>query len=173
MDGAASSQQAQEASALDQPAPEARDDLALTIALAQAARRVEHIVTLSAGRYGAVVTYGPGKRVDGIVLRRPTPVEGGPLPSSSVEAHIIIDTAVVVRDATPLSQQEIGQRLPPNRHGHAPESAEAPVLLRIADKTRQALAATLQQWRPHEMWDIDIVIEDLRDADNPATTRLR
>jgi hypothetical protein len=130
-------------------------------------------VDLSAGQYGAAVTYGPGKRVEGIVLRRPTPGAGSPLPAYSVEAHIVVDTAVVAQSATHLSNQEIGQSLPPNRHGHVSESAEPPVLLQIADQTRQALAATLEQLRPHERWDIDIFIDDLRDVDATTVTGLQ
>lgn len=172
MDGAASSQQEQEASTLDQPGPNARDDLALAIALAQAAREVEHIVTLSAGHYGAAVTYGPGKRVEGIVLRRPTPAEDSPLPSYIVEAHIIVATAVVAQGVIPPSHQGPAQRLPLNRHDQVSESDEPPILLRIAGQARQALATTLEQLRPHETWDIDIYVDDLRDAAALASTGL-
>jgi hypothetical protein len=155
MHGAVSSQQAQEVGARDEPATGSHsNDLALAVALAQAARAVEHIVTLSAGRYGTAVTYGPGTRVEGIVLRRPTPMEGGPLPAYKVEAHIIVTTAVVAHHATL----------------RVSESAEPPVLLRIASQARHALADTLEQLRPHETWDIDIIIDDLRDADAPAAT---
>jgi hypothetical protein len=158
MHGAVSSQQAQEVGARDEAASASRgDDLALAVALAQAARAVEHIVTLGAGRYGTAVTYGPGKRVEGIVLRRPTPVEGATLPAYVVEAHIIVDTAVVLQYAT----------------HRVSESAEPPILLRIASRARHALAAALEQVRPHETWDIDIVIDDLRNADAPAVTELQ
>jgi hypothetical protein len=173
MDGSASSQQAQEASALDQPVSDARDDLALATVLAEAARTVEQIVDLSVGQYGAAVTYGPGKRVEGIVLRRPPPREGGPLPAYCVEAHIVVDTAVVAQNVSHLSHQDRGQGLPSNRHGHASASADLPILLWIAHQTRQALAATLEQVRPHEQWDIDIFIDDLRDAEAPTVTGMQ
>jgi len=77
MHGAVSSQEAQGADVTDAPGAVSRDDnndvalaLALALALAQAARAVEYVVDLGAGRYGASVTYGPGQRITGIVLRR-------------------------------------------------------------------------------------------------------
>jgi len=41
------------------------------------------------------------------------------------------------------------------------------------NQVRQALATTLAQVRPHEQWNIDIVIDDLRDADAPVSTGLQ
>jgi hypothetical protein len=48
-----------------------------------------------------------------------------------------------------------------------------PVLLRIAEETRSALAGTLVRLRPGEQWDINITIDDLRDADDTDDTDAR
>ncbi len=106
------SQPAQDADALDAPEePEVvsrddhddRDDVALALALVRAARTVEQVVDVSAGRYGAAVTYGPGQRVTGIVLRRSTLSPTNDAPSLVVEAHLVVATAAVTVLAAPPS----------------------------------------------------------------------
>ncbi len=90
--------------ALDAPGVVSReyhDDVALALALVQAARSVEQVVDVSAGRYGTAVTYGPGQRVSGIVVRRPTPSAGSAAPSLVVEAHLVVATAAVTVLAAP------------------------------------------------------------------------
>ena len=71
----------------------------------RAARTVEQVVDVSAGRYGTAVTYGPGQRVTGIVLRRSAPSEGSAEGSAAlsfvVEAHIVVATAAVTVLAAP------------------------------------------------------------------------
>jgi hypothetical protein len=54
-----------------------------------------------------------------------------------------------------------------------PDAPRAPVLLRIADETRRVLAATLRRLRPNEQWDVDITIDDLRDTDARASSRVQ
>ncbi len=93
--------------ALDAPGVVSReyhDDVALALALVQAARSVEQVVDVSAGRYGTAVTYGPGQRVSGIVVRRPTPSAGSAAPSLVVEAHLVVATAAVTVLAAPPSR---------------------------------------------------------------------
>jgi hypothetical protein len=102
-----SSQPAQDADALDAPdAPEAlsrddRGDVALALALVRAARSVEQVVDVSAGRHGTAVTYGPGQRVTGIVLRRSATAATSAAPLLVVEAHILVATAAVTVLAAP------------------------------------------------------------------------
>jgi hypothetical protein len=163
--GAVSSQQTQDAEAPDESgaSPHDRnDDVALALALAQTARTVEHVVDLGAGRYGVAATYGPGQRVKGIVLRRSALSEGNAA-ASVVEAHIVIAAAAVTSVMTPAAQQK-KQRLPATTVRRTSAKSESPVLLRIAAEARRALAATLQRLRSGEQWDIDIVIDDLRDT---------
>ena len=81
-----------------------RDDVALALALVRAARSVEQVVDVSAGRYGTAITYGPGQRVTGIVLRRSAP--SGTVATSAalsfvVEAHLVVATAAVTVLAAP------------------------------------------------------------------------
>jgi hypothetical protein len=166
-----SSQQTQGAGAPDVPEAVLRDDnndVALALALAQAARTVEYVVDMGLGRYGVAATYGPGQRIRGIVLHRAAlsaGSEGSGSAAPVVEAHIVVATAAVMRVMTTPPARQSKRRLSPD---HAPRSSgapEAPVLLRIAAEARHALAATLRQLRPNERWDIDITIDDLRDTD--------
>jgi hypothetical protein len=178
MHGAVSTQRAQDVDALDAPGAVSRDDsddVALALALAQAALAVEQVVDVSAGRYGTAITYGPGKRVTGIVLRRRMAPESSAPSSFVVEAHIVVATAAVTVLAAPPLAAPITSRdktsrdkrqHPPATTAHsASDTPRAPVLLRIADEARRALATTLRQVRPNETWDIDITIDDLRDTD--------
>ena len=188
------SQPAQDSDALDAPEePEVvsrddhddRDDVALALALVRAARSVEQVVDVSAGRYGTAVTYGPGQRVTGIVLRRSAPsgtVGTSAAPPFVVEAHIVVATAAVaVLAAPPLAapktsrekSRERRQRPQATSAHSASDTPGAPVLLRIADETRRALAATLRRLRPNEQWIIDITIDDLRDMDARNSSRVQ
>ena len=168
-----SSQQAQDADALEEPGAVSRDDdVALALALAQTARTVEHVVDLGAGRYGVAATYGPGQRIRGIVLRRAAQSEGsaeGSAAAPVVEAYIVVATAAIT-SATTLAAQQRKQRPSPDHALAASGTPETPVLLRIAGETRRALAATLRRLRPNERWDIDIIIDDLRDTDAGASS---
>jgi hypothetical protein len=172
MQGVVSSQQARDANALDEPevvSREHHDDVALALALSQAARTVEHVVDVSAGRYGVAATYGPGQRVTGIVLRRA--VQSGwdsPL-SFVVEAHIVVAAAAVTvpiapHRADPKPSREKRQRQKTSSTREMSSAPRAPVLLRIADETRHTLAAALRRLRPGETWEIDITIDELRDT---------
>jgi len=153
MHGAVSSQEAQGADATHAPGAVSRDDNNdVALALALAARAVEYVVDLGAGRYGASVTYGPGQRITGIVLRRSAQSEDSAesaAPAFVAEAHIVVAAAAVSSVV-------------------ASDTDGSPVLLWIANEARRALAATLQRLRPNEKWDIDITIDDLRDGDAGA-----
>jgi hypothetical protein len=184
MHGAVSSQRAQDADALDEPGAVSRDDsddVALAMALAPAALLVAHVVDVvdvSAGRYGTAITYGPGKRITGIVLRRPLPSQTSAPSSCVVEAHIVVATAAVtVFAATPLAAPTTSRdkrQRPPTTIAHsASDTPRAPVLLRIADDTRRALTEALEQLRPNEQWIIDVTIDDLRDTDARDSSRVQ
>jgi hypothetical protein len=166
--GAMSSQQAQDADARDEPGAVSRDDdVAFALALAAAARRVEYVVDLGAGRYGVAATYGPGQRIRGIVLRRVAQSEGSEgsaAAASVVEAYIVVATAAITSAMTSAARQRKQRQSPDHAFG-ASDTPEAPVLLRIAGEARRSLAATLRRLRPNEHWDIDIIIDDLRDTD--------
>src|SRR5690349_7881251 len=172
MHGALSSQQAQDADAPDEPEAVSRDgadDVALALALAQAARAVEHVVDLGAGRYGVAATYGPGQRIRGIVLRRTARSEGRVAAAPVVEAYLVVATAAIT-SAMISAAQKNKRRLSPDHALGASNAPGEPVLLRIAGETRRALAASLRQLRPNEQWDIDIIIDDLRDTDAGASS---
>jgi hypothetical protein len=66
--------------------------------------------------------------------------------------------------------QKNKRRLSPDHALGASNAPGEPVLLRIAGETRRALAASLRQLRPNEQWDIDIIIDDLRDTDAGASS---
>jgi hypothetical protein len=168
-----SSQQTQYAGAPDEPGAVSRDDdVALALALAQTARTVEQVVDLGAGRYGVAATYGPGQRIRGIVLRRAAQSEGsaqGSAAASVVEAYLVVATAAITSAMAPAARQR--KRRPSPEHAVGVSGTpETPVLLRIAGETRRALAATLRRRRPNEQWDIDIIIDDLRDTDAGASS---
>ena len=146
----------------------------------EAARTVEQVVDVSAGRYGTAVTYGPGQRVTGIVLRRSAPsgTATSAAPSFVVEAHLVVATAAVtVLTAPPLAApktaREKRQRPQTTTARSASDPPRAPVLLRIADEARRALAATLRRLRPGETWEIDITIDELRDTDARDSSRVQ
>jgi hypothetical protein len=169
MHSAMSSQRAHEPDAQDEPGAVSRDvndDVALALALAQTARSAEHVVDLGAGRYGVAATYGPGQRITGIVLRRATQQEGSEgraAAASVVEAHIVVATAAITSAMTPAAPQRKRRPSPDHARGGSDTPGE-PVLLRVAGEARRALAATLRRLRPNEQWDIDIIIDDLRDT---------
>jgi hypothetical protein len=166
MHGAISSQETHGSGALEESSPVSRDDdVALASALAQAARTVEHVVDLGAGRYGVAATYGPGQRITGIVLRNSAQPEGSAAVARVVEAHIVIALAVIVSGAAPIAQRKSAT----STRGRS-SAPGMPVLLRIAEETRGALAATLVRLRPGEQWDINITIDDLRDTDASASS---
>jgi hypothetical protein len=151
----------------DEPGADPRadnTDVALALALAAAARTVAYVVDLGAGRYGVAATYGPGQRITGIVLHRPTPSAGGAAPAFVVEAHIVVAMAAVTSVMVPAAQQK-KPHLPSTRAHRTEDMGGSPILLRIADETRRALATTLRRLRPNEQWDIDITIDDLCDSE--------
>ncbi len=171
------SRQALDTVALEEPeevSPEYHDDVALARALVQAARTVEHVVDVSPGRYGVAATYGPGQRVTGIVLRRTTHPGWDPPLMFVVEAHIVVATAAVTVPVAPLLATSKTSRNRKQRQKtsvrEAPGAPLAPVLVRIAEETRRALAATLRQLRPGETWAIDITIDELRAIDARAVS---
>jgi hypothetical protein len=144
--------------------PDQPSDVAVAVALAQAIRSLPYVVDLSAGRFGVAVTYGPGQRIAGIVLRRPIPMEDtedDARPASVVETHIVL--AAAIARAFPE------QRLSSGQSQRAVARAERPVLLKIADEIRQTLEREIRRLRPTESWVIDIAIDDLREAEQPPT----
>jgi hypothetical protein len=172
------SQRAQDADAPDAPGAVSRDDsddVTLALALAQVARTVEYVVDLSAGRYGAAVTYGPGQRITGIVLRKAGQSEGGAALTSIVEAHLVVATTAItnVMASAPQrteqqrteQQRTEQQRLSTDQALNVSTPSSAPILRQIADNARSALGETLRRLRPREKWDINITIDDLRDVD--------
>jgi hypothetical protein len=146
------------------------DDVALALALTQAARTVEHVVDLSAGHHGSAITYGPGQRVIGIVLRRSTPTATSAPSTFVVEAHIVVATAAILDAMSSAKRQHSVSPASRKRSHPTSGTAASPVLLQIADKTRGALFETLRHLRPNEKWNIDIIIEDLRDMDALASS---
>jgi hypothetical protein len=147
--------------------PNQPDDVAVVVSLAQAIRSLPYVADLSAGRYGVAVTYGPGQRISGIVLRRPIPTEDDAHLPSVVETHIVL-TAEVVR-AFPE------QRLSSAQSQQAGTTVQRPVLLDLAEEIRQTLEREIRSLRPSESWVIDIALEDLRDdlreGDQPTADR--
>jgi hypothetical protein len=143
------------------------DDVALAVALARTARSVAHVVDVSAGRYGVAATYGPGQRIVGIVVRRVAPTVGNEAPSCVVEAHVVIATAVVAGGLRQDAEQRSAQspRARAQSATGAPGVSGRPILLRIADDIRRALAQELREMRPAEPWTINVSIDDLRDAE--------
>lgn len=146
--------------------PNQPSDVTVAVSLAQAIRSLPYVTGLSAGRYGAAVTYGPGQRIAGIVLRRPIPTEDETHLPFVVETHIVLAAAVV--RAFPE------QRLSSGQSQGAGSIVQRPVLLDIADEIRQTLEREIRRLRPTESWVIDIALEDLREADQTtADQRVR
>ncbi len=114
----------------------------------------------------------------GIVVRRSAPSGTSAAPSFVVEAHLVVATAAVtVHAASPLAapktsrEKRLRQQTSSTRE--MPGAPRAPVLLRIADEARRALAATLRRLRPGETWQIDITIDELRDSDARDASRVQ
>ena len=160
-----SSQETHDSDALEESGPISRDDdVALAPALAQAARAVKHVVDLGAGRYGVAATYGPGQRITRDCVA-PNCATGGKRGGCAPRrgAYCRCHGGHTAPRRSPL--QRSGNRTRISCARSALGYAGTPVLLRIADETRRALAATLRRLRPNERWDIDIIIDDLRDTD--------
>jgi hypothetical protein len=131
------------------------DDAAFAVALAHAARSVHRIVGLSAGRYGVAATYGPGQRITGIVLRRDAPAAESAAEKEAthrvIEAHVVAAASLVRTTIAPQDREQGSSK-----------TGGRPILLRIAEDVRRALAQEALAQRPDEAWIVDVFIEDLR-----------
>ena len=121
-----------------QPAKEAGDDLSLADSIAQAVLTVPGVCRMSQGRFALAATYGPGRRVPGVVLWREAP---GKL---LIEVHIVIGESLLLA-AFQQRQKKA--------------AAQPPILLQLAEHIRLAVQHVVMglPLSPHA---IDVVIED-------------
>ena len=125
--------------------PEPVSDLTLASAAAQAVRMVPGVVDLSPGYAAPAATYGPGQRVAGIVVHRPT------------AERIMLEVHVVLSEAhCELASANSASKLVEH------DSEESGPVPEIASRVRSVVCATVQSMAPQAHIGVDVFIDDLR-----------
>ncbi len=125
--------------------PEQMRDADLASAVAQAVRLVPGVVDLSAGLIATVATYGPGQRVDGIIVHHPNVDE------VIIEVHVVLSEShckLAARRAT-AGPAERGS----DTHGPVTE---------IASQVRSVVRTTVQNMTSLTLVRADVFVDDLQ-----------
>lgn len=123
-------------------------DLTLASAAAQAVRMVPGVVDLSPGYAAPAATYGPGQRVAGIVVHRPTTEE------IVLEVHVVISEAHCALASADSSSKLV------ERDSH--DAEESGPVSEIASRVRNVVCATVQSMAAQARVQVDVFIDDLR-----------
>ncbi len=120
-------------------------DLALAKAIAQAVRSIPWVAAMSPGLFAIEATYGPGERVDGVVLRRSLPA------SLSIEVRVVLAEAALregsYADSRPASPS----------HGN-----QAPRLEQLADQIRGTVFQTIHDLGLIEPGVVDVALDSIQ-----------
>jgi hypothetical protein len=100
---------------------------------------------MGGGLFVQAVTFGPGKRVPGVVISHST------TDSLAVEVHIILDDAAFTKTYAESSASDAQSR-----------SSSTPVLLRFTDQVRTAVIQTLGQLGLPASTLVDVTLDDIR-----------
>ncbi len=125
--------------------PEHLSDTLIAEAVVHATRSVPGVFDMGEGLFAKAITFGPGKRVPGVVIYHPT------TDSLSVEVHVVLDNATFTRAYSELAGSDTQSR-----------SGATPVLLRFTDQVRTVLIHTLQDLGLPDSTLVDVTIDDIR-----------
>lgn len=151
---AAPAPSAQIGSDVPQRAPEGGSDLALASAIAQAVRSAPGVVDLSPGLGAPVATYGPGQRVVGILLRRPSPEQ------IVVEIHVVLSESHIAMAV--MAARDAAVETPSVDVVAAADSERRGPVLEMADSIRSATTDVVLRMAPLARAQVDVFIDDLR-----------
>jgi len=115
------------------------NDVVIATAIAHAVRGIPGVVDVGQGVFAQAATYGPGKHIAGIVLRRPAPGE------LSVEVHVVVDEAMFFKALSDGASSE----------------NDTPILLRFTDMIRVVVAQTFEHLGLPAPTMIDVTIDDI------------
>jgi hypothetical protein len=121
-------------------ASERLDDLVLANAIAHAIRDVPGVLDMGQGLFARVATYGPGKHINGVVLRHPSSGE------LSVEVNVVLDETTIIKAYSDVSSS----------------SDNTPVLLRCTDHIRSVVSHTIAHLGLQVPITVDVTIDDIR-----------
>lgn len=134
---------AQESS--QQMAPEHLSDTFIAETIVSAIRSVPGVLEMGEGLFAQAVTFGPGKRVRGVVIQHPT------MHALSVEAHVVLAAAAFSKAYAESSASDA-----PSRAGTTPG------LLRFTDQIRTVVVQTLEHLGLPVSTRVDVTLDDIR-----------
>ena len=126
-------------------APEHLSDTFIADAMVHAIRAVPGVLDMGQGLFAKAATFGPGKRVLGIVIHHPT------ADSLSIEAHVILEEASFTKAYSEISGPDASSR-----------TGTTPILLRFTDQIRTAVTQTLEHLGLPASTLVDVTIDDIR-----------
>ncbi len=126
-------------------APEHLSDTLIAETIVHAVRAVPGVLDMGEGLFAKAFTFGPGKRVSGVVIYHPT------VDTFSVEVHVVLDNATFTNAYSELSGSDAQSR-----------SGTTPVLFRFTGQVRTVVIHTLKELGLPESTLIDVTIDDIR-----------
>jgi hypothetical protein len=143
LDAGSGAEEAQEPSAL--MVPEHRSDTVIADAMVHAIRAVPGVLDMGQGLFAKAATFGPGKRVSGIVIQHPAS------DTLTVEVHVILEEAAITKAYSEISGPDASSR-----------TGKTPILLRFTDQIRGVVKQTLENLGLPASTIVDVTIDDIR-----------
>ena len=126
-------------------APEHLSDTLIAETIVHAIRTVPGVSDMGKGLFAQATTFGPGKRVSGVVIHHPS------MHALSVEAHVVLDAAAFTKAYAERSASDAPSR-----------SGATPVLLRFTDQIRTVVVQTLEHLGVPVSTLVDVTLDDIR-----------
>ena len=126
-------------------APEHLSDMVIADAIVHAIQAVPGVLDMGQGLFAIAATFGPGKRVQGIVIQHPT------VDSLSIEAHVILEEASFTKAYSEISGSDASSR-----------TGTTPILVHFTDEIRSAVTQTLAHLGLPVPTMVDVTIDDIR-----------
>ena len=128
-----------------QDVPEHLSDIVLANAIVDAIRAVPGVVDIGQGLFSKAATYGPGKHINGVVLRHSASGE------LAVEVYVVLEEASFIKAFSDVSHSDASS-----------SSGTTPVLLRFTGEVRAAVNQTLAHLGLPVPTMVDVTIDDIR-----------
>jgi len=119
---------------------EQMNDMVIANAIAHAIRGMPGVLDMGQGLFAKAATYGPGRHIAGIILRRPAPGE------LSVEIHVVLDEATFIEALSDVSAS----------------ASDTPILLRFTGMIRVVVVQTFEHLGLPAPTMVDVTIDDIR-----------
>ena len=116
------------------------NEMVIANAIAHAIRAIPGVLDMGQGLFAKAATYGPGKHIPGIVLRRLAPGE------LSVDIHVVLDEATFFEALTDVSSG----------------ADDTPILLRFTSMIRVVIVQTFEHLGLPAPTTVDVTIDDIR-----------